>query len=252
MRRVRVLTLPRFRQSGFTLVELLVVIAIIALLLSILTPSLSHVKELAKRVICSTNQRGLGMAMMMYANESDAILPPFHRFPSDNGSHPPYSVAFNQAPFGILTEGGYLDSTEEGESQMLYCPSQMNPNYMPNNGIRAGYMTRYFPYDWTNWHWRNPLWKDVTGDGGERWLVMQLSRLRPGMALLLDVVLWHSAANYNLLDIVPMHKQDGLNVSYGDGSVRWVSFPQGVPNQVYGGLCMEFLQDLDDSDFSDD
>ncbi len=53
--------------KGFTLIELLVVIAIIALLLSILLPSLSLAKDVAKRIACSANLRSLGMAAIFYA-----------------------------------------------------------------------------------------------------------------------------------------------------------------------------------------
>ncbi len=56
---------------AFTLVELLVVVAIIALLVSILLPSLSSVRELARRVICQTNLRNIGTAWELYFHDYD-------------------------------------------------------------------------------------------------------------------------------------------------------------------------------------
>ncbi|MCK4623837.1 MAG: type II secretion system protein, partial [Phycisphaerae bacterium] len=64
------------QQKAFTLVELLVVVAIIALLVSILLPSLGLAKEAARRVTCSTNLRNLGLAANLYASENDDWLPP--------------------------------------------------------------------------------------------------------------------------------------------------------------------------------
>jgi len=59
----------RSGRLGFTLVELLVVVAIIAMLISILLPSLSQAKNSAKAVVCGSNQRNLIIASLGYNNE---------------------------------------------------------------------------------------------------------------------------------------------------------------------------------------
>ena len=62
---------------GFTLVELLVVISIIALLLAILMPSLSKAREQARRVVCLSNLKQLGLAMEMYLEDNRELYPPY-------------------------------------------------------------------------------------------------------------------------------------------------------------------------------
>jgi prepilin-type N-terminal cleavage/methylation domain-containing protein/prepilin-type processing-associated H-X9-DG protein len=63
------------RTKGFTLIELLVVIAIIALLLSVLLPSLSKAKEQAKTMICQSRLKQWGTIIPLYANDNSDTFP---------------------------------------------------------------------------------------------------------------------------------------------------------------------------------
>jgi len=70
--------LPVVRQrerAGFTLIELLVVIAIIAILVSVLIPSLRAAKDQAKAIICQSNERGIYGALSLYAEDHDGHIP---------------------------------------------------------------------------------------------------------------------------------------------------------------------------------
>jgi len=64
-----------FRQRAFTLIEVLVVVAIIALLISILLPSLSRARDESKNVVCQSNARQLGVGMRMYADAHQGYYP---------------------------------------------------------------------------------------------------------------------------------------------------------------------------------
>lgn len=63
------------KPRGFTLIELLVVIAIIGLLLSVLLPSLSKVKEAARRSVCLSHLRQIGMSAVLYAQDNNDFVP---------------------------------------------------------------------------------------------------------------------------------------------------------------------------------
>ena len=80
------------RSRGFTLIELLVVIAILSLLISILLPSLTRAKELAKRAVCMSNLRNTYIPICFYAEDYDTY------YPSTDQNRAPYIWSVHNEP----------------------------------------------------------------------------------------------------------------------------------------------------------
>lgn len=61
---------------AFTLVDVMVSIGVLAVLIALLLPSLSTVQETARRVVCRSNVRQIGLGVAMYAQDNRGYLPP--------------------------------------------------------------------------------------------------------------------------------------------------------------------------------
>ena len=68
------------RCRAFTLIELLVVIAIIAILAAILFPVFSRAREKARTIMCCSNMKQMGLAFMMYTQDYDEVYPPTYHW----------------------------------------------------------------------------------------------------------------------------------------------------------------------------
>lgn len=120
------------RQKGFTLIELLVVISIIALLVSILLPSLNSARELAKGMKCITNLRSIGMGIQFYCEDFDGKLP----FGCD-----PWPSSFTWT-LQNYTQATPDPSPSKGVSDSVYwCPSLQTHN--PTSGWPGDYGLNY-------------------------------------------------------------------------------------------------------------
>lgn len=67
--------MKRIHPKGFTLIELLVVVGIIALLISILLPSLAKARELSRRTACGANMKSLGTSCLIYSEANRGVFP---------------------------------------------------------------------------------------------------------------------------------------------------------------------------------
>jgi prepilin-type N-terminal cleavage/methylation domain-containing protein/prepilin-type processing-associated H-X9-DG protein len=105
---------------GFTLVELLVVIAIIALLLSILAPSLGRARIMALRLKCAHNLKQINLAVLMYLDANKDTYPCAQDPVSGDPSNP-YWLWMGRGWRGFVEPylGGYIDVNNPS---VLFCP----------------------------------------------------------------------------------------------------------------------------------
>ena len=101
-------------KKAFTLIELLVVIAIIALLLGILMPTLTKVKENAMYVICKTGLHQYGLAGAMYLHENDDLFPHPYRWLHDPSKVLAYNCAWHDA------RNNYMEAPENAGTLWPY------------------------------------------------------------------------------------------------------------------------------------
>ena len=128
--------LGRARGSAFTLVELLVVVGIIAVLISLLLPSLTAAREQARTVACLSNLRQIGLAAAIYTAETKGyVLPAAYRDPTAVSG--PDKWVPNETWATILVNGNYLVGLTTSDASIFACPSGLEEQYIAQSDLNG-------------------------------------------------------------------------------------------------------------------
>ena len=129
-------------RHGFTLVELLVVIGIIALLISILLPSLNSAKRAAMKTVCLSNVRQLSIAANMYMSANRGVFP--FQFGRPIAQAVPLDDVLSTGAANANWKPNWIYSLWPlmgKNSNLLRCPSLTVENITdPTSKVRAGYV----------------------------------------------------------------------------------------------------------------
>jgi len=133
---------PSSFHPAFTLVELLVVIGIIALLISLLLPSLNEARQSALRVQCYSNLRQIGQEFLIYSNNNRGYL-----FPPDLGTNVSIDQRWPTVVFKLTNlPNPPVTDPEVYNPAILRCPNDFDPAEAPSyilNGHLVEHDIRY-------------------------------------------------------------------------------------------------------------
>jgi prepilin-type N-terminal cleavage/methylation domain-containing protein/prepilin-type processing-associated H-X9-DG protein len=116
------------RKKGFTLIELLVVIAIIAILMGVLLPALSRIREQAKQKRCGSQVRQQVLSLTMWADDNSGQLPRTY------GGYWLWDLMYDVR--GYLVKSGLT-------KEMFFCPS--NDNQQKHKDLYWDFTIKYDP-----------------------------------------------------------------------------------------------------------
>ena len=123
------------QRKAFTLIELLVVIAIIAILAAILFPVFAQAKSAAKKAVCTSNFKQIGLGFAMYMGDDDGVYPAAQVGipPSTSSNNLAYSYdwTFQIAPYIKNGTGATLVSSDHSvkgyAGGIFACPGAAKP-----------------------------------------------------------------------------------------------------------------------------
>jgi prepilin-type N-terminal cleavage/methylation domain-containing protein/prepilin-type processing-associated H-X9-DG protein len=193
-------------RRAFSLFELLIVIAVAVVLAGLLFPVLANLRENAYRVVCASNQRQVGMAIMMY--ERDFNMLPYASQIGGNNPEP--------RNLGLANVGGTNLESWDGVGRLFaagYCRAPncfYCPSYKGENRLERHLEEWYFPHG-------DPIYTNFHYCGHADWITRQPRDLARSIQADKRLVLLTDS----LRSLTSLNHADGMNMLMGDGSVRW-------------------------------